>query len=386
MATKMWALTYDRQTDGWDATRGLWKREVDRPSLDESRDPADAERVLVKVDYAGFCGSDRGIWFRRAFGDMIRDSLARENKPTRIVGHELLGTVVAMGSRAQEVTRARIGDVVTTESHQICGKCYQCSRGETHVCADDRIIGISADGCFAELAKLPAKTLWPVDTQKIRPEVAAVQEPFGNAVHCAQQTDLRGRTIAIFGCGTIGLFLIPIARGMGAKTIIGIEPYEANAALAKKLGADHVLTPRASADSRHDEQLAVAIRQLTDGIGVDVAFEMAGPNSSVNNAIAAVRRGGHVIFFGLKSGDFTIERFDRTVVNGLTMHGVVGRRIFETWDITRSLLENRENNVQQQVWDVILNHGDGTLIDFATFDREHFEQSLAQHTKLVLKF
>ena len=389
MPDKMWALTYDSASDPWETTRGLWKREVERPEVDEARDPGDAERVLVKVSYAGFCGSDRGIWFRRAFGEMIRSSLAREKRTTRIVGHELLGEVVAMGSAAKNLTRVEVGDVVTTESHLICGRCYQCRTGDTNVCADDKIIGISADGCFAEWAKLPAKTLWPVDTSKIRPEVAAIQEPFGNAVHCAQKVDLRGKRIAILGCGTIGLFLAAIARGMGAKSIVGVEPYEPNAKLARKLGVDLVLTPGQAPGDRsyaHDEALVRNVRELTDNVGVDVAFEMAGPNQSVNNAIAVTRRGGHVILFGLKSGDFTVENFERVIVNGITMHGVVGRRIFETWEITRRLLESREAGVQEQVWNVILNHGDGTIIDFATFDREHFEAALQAHTKVVLKF
>jgi len=390
MSDKMNALTYDYERDPWSTTRGLWKREVDRPVLDERRDPSDATRVLVRVQYAGFCGSDRGIWFRRAFGDMIRSSLEREGQTTRIVGHELLGDVVAMGSRAHEETRVKVGDVVTTESHLICGRCYQCEHGDTHVCAADQIIGISAAGCFADMAKLPARTLWSVDTARIRPEVAAIQEPFGNAVHCAQQVDLRGKRVAILGCGTIGLFLAAIARGMGARTIIGIEPYEPNAQLARRLGIDHVIVPTAArpdaAAWAHDEVVVRRVHELTEGVGVDVAFEMAGPNSSVNNAIAVTRRGGHVILFGLKSGDFTVENFERVIVNGIQIHGVVGRRIFETWEITRSILESREPNVHDQVWNVILNGGDGTLVDFASFDRDRFEQALHDHTKVVLRF
>lgn len=389
MPQKMWALTYDVGSDPWASTRGLWKRQVDRPELNESRDPADATSVIVKLRYAGFCGSDRGIWFRKSFGDMIRESLARDGKSTRIVGHELLGDVLAMGSRATAETSVRVGDTVTTESHQTCGRCFQCRQGDTHVCADNKIIGISTDGCFAEYAKLPARTLWAVDLQKIRPEVAAVEEPFGNAVHCAQQVDLRGKRIAIFGCGTIGLFFTAIARAMGAKTIIGIEPFAPNAARARRLGIDHVITPSTQPGAMpyaHDESVVRKVMELTDGVGVDAAFELAGPNASVNNAIAVTRRGGHVIVFGLKSGDFTIERFDRVIMNGLQIHGVVGRRIFETWEITRRLLEAREPNVQDQVWNVILDGGNGTLIDFATFDRERFENSLQEHPKLVLKF
>lgn len=383
----MWALTYDAAADPWSETRGLWKREVPRPTLDEARDPADAERVLVRVRYAGFCGSDRGIWFRRAFGAMIADSLAREGKTLRIVGHELLGEVLAMGSRASSLTSARVGSTVTTESHLVCERCYQCQRGEKHVCADDVIIGISADGCFAEYAKLPARTLWPVDLTKLRPEVAAIQEPFGNAVHCAQQVPLRGQRIAILGCGTIGLFLAAVARGMGAKTILGVEPYGPNAELARRLGVDHVIVPAAGSEGHaHDPELTARVRALTDGVGVDVAFEMAGPNASVNNAISVTRRGGHVILFGLKSGDYTIENFERLIVNGITLHGVVGRRIFETWELTRSILEAREPDVQSLVWEVLLNRGEGTVLDFATFERDSFERALHEHTKVVLRF
>jgi threonine 3-dehydrogenase len=255
------------------------------------------------------------------------------------------------------------------------------------VCADDKIIGISTDGCFSEYAKLPARTLWPVNTQRIRPEVAAVQEPFGNAVHCAQQVPLEGKRIAILGCGTIGLFLAAIARGMGAKTIIGVDPSSANAAIAKRLGVDHVIVPSGAGEPASGDPAVIAeVRAITDGVGVDVAFEMAGPNASVNNAIGVTRRGGHVVLFGIKSGAFAIEGFDRLIVNGLTLHGVVGRRIFETWEITRKLLEGPNSDVQRLVWDVILNHGEGTVIDFNTFDRESFERSLAEHTKVVLKF
>lgn len=383
----MWALTYDRSRDPWETTRGLRKTEVSRPELDESKDYRDRSMVLIKTRYAGFCGSDRGIWFRRAFGDMIHASLDRESKDVRIIGHEILGDVVAVGTDAQRTYGIEVGDTVTTESHIVCGTCYQCRIGDTHVCADDKIIGISGDGVFAEYAKLPAKAIWRTDTRKIRPEVAAIQEPFGNAVHACTKVNLRGKRVAIVGCGTIGLFAIAIARALGASFIVGVEPMRNHAEMAKRLGADVVLSPKnMGTDFAHDPELTAEIRRLTDGVGVDVALEMSGQNSSVNNAIASVRRGGDVILFGLKSGHAVIESFDRLIVDGVSLHSVIGRRIFETWHITRQLLESREPNIHDLVWEVILDCGRGTIVDFADFEAGEFEERIQTFPKVVLRF
>src|SRR5262245_60164384 len=203
---QMRALVYDRDRDPWESTRGLRMMDVPRATLDEKSDYHDRSRVLIKPKFVGFCGSDRGIWFRKAFKDMIFRSLDRDHTSTRVIGHELLGKVVAIGADAKRTHGLEVGDIVSTESHIICGACYQCRIGDTHVCADDKIIGISQDGCFAEAVKLPAKALWRTNVEKIRPEVAAVQEPFGNAVHACTKVNLRGKRVAIVGCGTIGLF------------------------------------------------------------------------------------------------------------------------------------------------------------------------------------
>ncbi|MGK3985341.1 zinc-binding dehydrogenase [Sorangium sp. So ce136] len=389
MSETMWALTYDREKDPWESTVGLVKREVERPTIDEGKDPRDRAGVLVQPIMTGFCGSDRGIWFRTAFKDMIFKSLERDRKSTRVVGHELLGRVVDLGPDARRTFGLEVGDIVSTESHIICGACYQCRAGDTNVCADDKIIGISEDGCFAELVKLPAKNLWRTDITKIRPEVAAVQEPFGNAVHACTKVNLRGKRVAIFGCGSIGLFVVAIARALGATSVIGVEPSEENAEMARRLGADVVLRPNTGRSERphaSDPELTERLRALTDGVGVDVALEMSGFNSSVNNAIRATRRGGDVILFGLKSGDAVIEDFDRVIVNGLTLHGVVGRRIFETWHITRHLLESRSPNIHDLIWEVILNRGEGTVFDFKDYDTATFQEAISKHPKVILRY
>jgi threonine 3-dehydrogenase len=380
------ALTYDRVRDPWGQSRGFRKTEVPRPTLDESRNPVDRSAVLVRTKLAGFCGSDRGIWFRKAFGEMIQSSLEREQKDVRILGHELLGEVAAVGSEAERSFGIQVGDVVTAESHIACGVCYQCRIGEQHVCASDKILGISTDGVFAEWVKLPARSIWRTDLRRIRPEIAAIQEPFGNAVHVCTKVNLRGKRVAVVGCGTIGLFAIAIARALGAHFIIGVEPLASHAAMATRLGADVVLAPRDTGSSNfaHDQVLTREIHRLTDGVGVDVALEMTGQNSSVNNAIAAVRRGGDVILFGLKTGDAVIESFDRLIVDGISLHSVIGRRIFETWYITRHLLESREPNIHDQIWDVILQQGAGTVVPFADFSPEDFEARILKYPKVLL--
>ncbi len=386
----MKALVFDKQMDDWDNSTGLRKMDVPKPVLDEHADPEDAENVLIKVIYAGFCGSDRGIWFRKSFKGAIFDSLKKEKKTTRIIGHELLGEIVEAGSKARNHYGFKPKDIVSTESHIICGKCYQCRIGQNHVCADDIIIGISRDGCFAEYIKLPASVLWRTDKRKIDMKVGAVQEPFGNAVHCCTVLDLRGKSVAVFGCGTIGLFVILIARALGATRIIGVEPLEQHREMALKLGADEVIplktNPKKRYDWQYDRETVDAILDLTDQQGVDVTMEMSGFNASVNNCIKATRRGGDVVLFGLKSGKSVIQDFDRIIVNGISLHSVIGRRIFETWYITRNLLENPDNGIQEKILDVILNQGEGTIFHIDDFQHDRFQQAITEHPKVLLQF
>lgn len=385
----MWALTFDRRRETWEGSTGMVRERVPVPVLDEARDTRDASHVILRVRFAGFCGSDRGIWWRKSFGDMVQQSLDEDGADRRIFGHELLGEIVEVGSRVTLKYGYKPGDMVSTESHIVCGTCEQCRLGQSHVCARDRIIGISTDGCFAEYVKLPAKSLWPTDLGRIRPEVAAIQEPFGNAVHACQVTDLRGRSVAIFGTGTIGLFAVLVARGMGARQVIGVDPDPHHRELAARLGCDHVLEPgQPPADQpwRSDPDLRARILELTGGVGVDVAMEMAGANTSLNNAIRVTRRGGDVVLFGVRNGEAVFEDAHRIVMNGLTLRGVVGRRIFDTWQVTRSLLEQRENGIQDAVFDVILEGCRDTLIDIREFERSAFEDRIRRHPKVILRF
>lgn len=381
----MKALTISTQ-ESWENTKGFVQRELPTPTITE---PADAESVIVRPQFAGVCGSDRGIWFRTAFKDMIFDSLAREQKTTRIVGHEMFGEIIAMGSAVGTKYGFQVGDTVSAESHVTCGKCFQCHNGELHVCTEEKILGISIDGVFAEYAKLPAKVLWLTDPKKIRPEIACMQDPFGNAVHACTKVDLRGKRVAIFGCGPIGLIAVLVARALGASMIIGIEPNKEHAALAKSLGADLVIDlPKPSADRpwEYDATVTKTILDATHEIGVDVAMEMAGFNSSVNNCIHSVRRGGDVILFGLKSGDFTIPQFDRMIVRGVTLHSVIGRQIWKTWYTTKTLLEDTSNKIQEKLWTLMMREGSDTIVPFASYDPVQFEKQLVAHPKIIIRF
>ncbi len=390
------ALTFDTKKDGWEKSRGFVMREVPMPILDEAKNPEDALSVILKMRYAGVCGSDRGLWYRNAFKDMVHDSLKKEGGTMRIMGHEFLGEIVEMGSMVERLyydpdeknpAKIEVGSLVSGDSHVTCGRCYQCRIGEGHVCLNEAILGISIDGIFAEYVKIPAKNLWAVDERRVRPEIAAIYDPFGNAVHATTVTDFRGQRVAIIGCGPIGMFSILLARNFGAVKIIAADVNPANLEMAKVLGA-HETVLITQKQKQHewdsDPEVVDRIMELTYGKGVDISMEMAGPVSSLNNCIQSTRRGGHVIAFGIKDGDVTIPNFSRSViVRGLTLHGIIGRRIFGTWQIAQRMLSDKTNGIQDAIWNVILKKGKGTIYDFKSFTPESFEKAMNENPKIV---
>lgn len=379
----------------WQDSRGFTLAELPMPTLDEAHNPDDASAVIVKVQYAGVCGSDRGLWHRAAFKDQFLAALERDGKTQRVVGHEFVGEVVEAGSKVnslywdpdpKNVAKIEVGSLVSGDSHVTCGKCYQCRIGEANVCMNEAILGISIDGIFAQYVKLPAKNLWAIDPTRIRPEVAAIMDPFGNAIHALNKVDVRGQRVAIFGAGPIGLFSVLIAQKYGAAKVIAVDINAENLALAKRLGADEtiVIEPSDKANSwQHDPNVVERIRELTYGKGVDVSMEMAGPASSINNAIDSTRRGGHIVLFGVKDGDLVIPHFPRLIVAGLTLHCIIGREIFRTWQMSQRMLSQKSNGIQDKVWDVILNGGRDTVLSLSQFDPAVFEQNMNQHPKLI---
>jgi threonine 3-dehydrogenase len=411
MLKLMKALIFDKSKTDWETSRGFEMVDVPEPVLGKG----DEDKIIIKVAYAGVCGTDKGIWNRQAFKEAILGSIDAEGtlsassdsasppkgennnvlRSFRIIGHEFFGEVKEVGLSVKNI---KSGDFVACESHVVCNKCYQCLHGQKNVCTNEKILGISVDGGFAEFAKVPAQVAWKTDTSKIRPEVAAMQEPFGNAVHAASKVDVKGKSVAIFGLGPIGMFLTIILKGMGAASIIGIEPNPVAEDMARKLGIDYViplLSPSPSGGGAgervkkpyaHNPVAIEEIKKITNGLGVDVAFEMAGFNDSVNNAIASARRGGDVILFGLKNGDFVFEDYNRLVMKGVTMHCVAGRQIWQTWETTRSLMENIGNGVQEKLFNVILDRGQGTILPIADYSKEKFEEMMQAHPKFLIQF
>lgn len=383
-------LTIDLAQEGWEGSRGFIKRDIPMPVLDEKNNPAEAQYVIVRVMYAGMCGSDRGMWARQAFTDMVKGSLAAQNKTMRIVGHEFVGEVVEAGSLVEAAYDIKKGSFVSGDSHVTCGKCYQCKLGEQEVCRNQSILGISIDGIYAQYVKIPAKNLWEVDFSRIRPEVCALFDPFGNAVHALSKVDVRGMRVAIFGAGQIGMFSILLARHFGAAKVIAIDTNQHNLDIAKKLGAhetiliDTTVTKTNPYDA--DKDAIEKIKELTHGKGVDASFEMAGFNSSVNNCIESTRYGGHIILFGIKDGDFTIPNFSSLVVKGFTLHNVIGRHIFKTWQVSQRVLSDKKNGIQDAIWNIILNNGVGPIISLDEYSIELVEEKMKQYPKLVFGF
>ena len=391
------ALTFDTQKDSWDQSKGFILRDVPMPTLNEKDNPEDATSVILKIRYAGVCGTDRGIWYRQVFKDLIHSSLESQGATQRVLGHEFVGEIVEAGSMVETLysdpdphnkAKITVGSLVSGDSHVTCGKCYQCRLGEGNVCLNEAILGISIDGIFAEYVKIPAKNLWAIDESRIRPEVAAIMDPFGNAVHATTKIDVRGQRVAVFGCGPIGLFSILLLEKFGAAKIIAVDMNPANLALAKELGAHEVIQidkKTKANDWEHDPEVVDRIMELTYGKGVDVSMEMAGPASSLNNALESTRRGGQVVLFGLKDGDFTVPKFSRFIVKGLTIHGIIGRRIFGTWQIAQRMLADHTNGIQDKIWTKILKEGEGTILPLNEFSPESFEESLNKHVKILFK-
>ena len=275
--------------------------------------------VLLRVEAASICGTDHHLF--------TWDEWAAENLvPPRILGHELAGTVVKAGAG---VARVREGDLVGVESHLFCWSCAQCRRGDMHLCRDLRVIGVHTDGGFAEHVVIPEENA--IESNGLDPAVVALQEPMGNAVHAAFAEPIEGRSVLVTGCGPIGLCAVGIAKAAGASLVIATdtEPYRLE--LARRMGADLVLDAA-------DPSTLERIGEATGGDGVEVVLEMSGAAPALDQALEAVTRGGSVSLLGIFGAPPTVDLSERVIMKGIRLHGIYGRRIYDTWERTQALL------------------------------------------------
>jgi threonine 3-dehydrogenase len=288
------------------AGKGLLLGEVPVPKIGPNE-------VLIRVRAAGICGTDAHIYEWNAWA---QDRI----KPPIVVGHEFAGEIVELGSQVRGYAK---GEIVSAEGHITCGHCVLCKTGQAHICREVSIIGVDRDGCFAEFISMPASNLW-----KIPPEVpiewAAIHDPLGNAFHTVLTADIPGRKVMILGAGPIGLMAIGIARASGAARVIATETNPFRRELAVKMGAHQVLDP-----SKDD--VAKAVADATDGLGVDVACVMSGHPDAIHQALASVRNGGRVQLLGLPSKEVSIDLANDVIFKGITIYGVIGRRMYDTW-------------------------------------------------------
>lgn len=311
MQSTMWAVRKERPAPGLDLV------EVPVPAIRP-------DEVLVRVEAASVCGTDLHIY---NWDDWSRQRI----RPPLILGHEFAGTVVEAGPL---VRNGGVGDYVSAESHVTCGVCIHCRTGRAHMCEQTRILGVDRDGAFAEYVAIPDSVLWQNDRTKLPPEIATLQEPFGNAVFAVGHADLAGKTVAVLGCGPVGLFSIGIARASGAGRIIASDTRLFRLDLARRMGAHEILDVSARTDA------TAALVELNEGQHFDVVFEMSGAPEAIETAFTAARNGGRVILFGIPAHPVQIDVAEALIFKNLDVSAVSGRQVWDTWYRTRWLLEH----------------------------------------------
>jgi threonine 3-dehydrogenase len=278
--------------------------------------------ILVRVLASSICGTDYHIY------SWDKWSQNRINPPL-VAGHEFAGEVV---EAADDVTRVKVGDHVSAETHIVCGVCEFCRTGKGHICQDTKILGVDMDGAFAEYVKIPAENAL-INDKNVSAEYLSIQEPLGNAMHTVLSGEIIGKSIAIVGCGPIGLMAVNVAKAVGARKIIAVEVNEYRLNLAKELGADLVINPL-------EEDVVERIMSETDGLGVDVVAEMSGNEKAIQQAFKYIKLGGRMAMLGIPNNKVSLNIADDIVFKGITIHGIVGRKMYETWHQVQGLIES----------------------------------------------
>ena len=296
------------------ARPGLELTDIPEPTVG----PSD---VLVKVGATGICGTDLHIesW----------DAWAQKTVQAPItVGHEFAGEVVEVGS---SVTDVAVGDLVSGEGHLVCGRCRNCRAGRRHLCINTRGIGVQVDGAFAEYVAIPSGNAW-VHRDPVPMDVAAIFDPFGNAVHTALAFPSLGEDVLVTGAGPIGIMAAMVVKHAGARHVVVTDLSEERLALAAELGATKAVNVGSSSVSR-------AQRDLGMREGFDVGLEMSGSPAALRDMITQMTHGGRIAMLGLPSEEVSID-FSTVVLTMLTLKGIYGREMYETWYAMSVLLQS----------------------------------------------
>jgi len=288
--------------------------------------------VLIQVLAASLCGTDVHVY------DWDPPFCEGRLTPSVTTGHEVCGKVIQVGSGVSELV---IGDLISAESHIPCksqkdrgGKlCLMCKTNNEHICEFVKFFSVDVDGFLAEYAVAPANILWK-NPPTMSWGIASLQESLGNSVYTVEVSDVKGKSVAVFGLGPTGLNSIAVAKAMGASNVIAVGGTDAHRTLAERMGATHVVN-RHNVKSVPDE-----IRRLNGGYGVDVCLEMSGNGNALNQCLDVVITTGIVSILGLYSTPLTIDVSKKIVLKDVTIRGVYGRRIWKTWELTSSLLTN----------------------------------------------
>jgi threonine 3-dehydrogenase len=284
---------------------GLELREVPRPAVG-------INDVLIRVHRTGICGTDLHI---EAWDPWAASTI----RPPLVVGHEFAGEIVEVGSN---VTDFHPGDLVSGEGHVVCGRCRHCLAGRRHLCAKAIGLGVGRDGAFAEYVVLPMTNIWH-HWPGVDPEVAAIFDPFGNAVHTALAFPVLGDDVLISGAGPIGLMATAVVRHAGARFIVVSEPNAFRRELAVRMGATVAVDPG-------ERSLAEVGAELGMVEGYDVALEMSGNATALRAAIGAMAHGGGVAILGIPTAEISLD-VNQIVFKMLTLRGIYGREMYETW-------------------------------------------------------
>jgi threonine 3-dehydrogenase len=280
------------------------------------------DEVLVKVRAASICGTDLHIyeWDSWAAGRV---------KPPVVAGHEICGDVVERGSA---VSTPEIGDFVSLESHVICNTCAFCRTGQGHICENTKLIGVDQDGGYAEYIAIPAQNAWP-NPADLPLEIAVLQENFGNAVHTAFAVDLRSKKVLVTGCGPAGLMTIAVARAIGARAVYATDISQYRIEFARRMGADLAM-------HAIDDPVVELVSDATDGEGVDVLLEMSGAPAAIDQGFSLLKPRGDAALLGVTPGPFEFDWNSHVVFKAARLHGISGRKLWETWYQARGLIRS----------------------------------------------